>query len=260
MWQVSGRCELTYPEMIELDLRYVRDWSLWLDIRILLRTPRAVLSRGGPHEDRAGRHRILGLKLLRNLVGLVGAEDVVVVDPDVDRLAEAVARTRRCVRAGASTKPSTSSGHRGGGDRDARRHARTARRPGVWRPTATCSWRSRSRCRWPRPIELVELAESRGLVLMVGHTFLFSPRVQWIADFVREGRLGELHYVTSSRLNLGLHRADANVIWDLAPHDISVLIHLVGEMPTTVTTTARSIVRHGRSRRGVHGLARSTAV
>ena len=90
--------------------------------------------------------------------------------------------------------------------------------------------------------ELAAQAEEAGLLLMVGHTFLFSPRVEHVAELMRDGSLGPISYVTSSRLNLGLHRADANVIWDLASHDVSVLLHILGEQPTTVQTMARSIV------------------
>lgn len=94
-------------------------------------------------------------------------------------------------------------------------------------------------------IDLVEQAVARRLVLMVAHTFLFSPRVQWLAEYIRSGEIGEIHYATSSRLNLGLHRLDASVIWDLAPHDFSILCHLLGEFPRSVQTSARSIAREG---------------
>ena len=92
-------------------------------------------------------------------------------------------------------------------------------------------------------VELAELADSLGLVLMVGHTFLFSPRVELLAKYIREGHLGRVHYVTSARLNLGLVRHDANVIWDLAPHDFSILFHLLGETPCSVQTLARTVMR-----------------
>jgi predicted dehydrogenase len=92
-------------------------------------------------------------------------------------------------------------------------------------------------------VRLAELADSKDLRLMVGHTFMFSPRVESIADYLRGGQLGRVHYVTSARLNLGLHRPDANVIWDLAPHDFSILFHLLGEFPVTVQTSARSASR-----------------
>lgn len=93
--------------------------------------------------------------------------------------------------------------------------------------------------------DLVVQAAAGGHVLMVAHTFLFSPRIQWLAEYIRAGELGDVLYATSSRLNLGLHRTDTSVIWDLAPHDFSILFHLLGEFPRTVQTSARSIVRPG---------------
>jgi predicted dehydrogenase len=91
--------------------------------------------------------------------------------------------------------------------------------------------------------KLAELAASKGLNLMVGHTFLFSPRVKVLDDIINCGQIGHPHYVTTSRLNLGLYRSDINVIWDLAPHDFSIIFHILGEFPTRVQTMARSSVR-----------------
>jgi predicted dehydrogenase len=71
--------------------------------------------------------------------------------------------------------------------------------------------------------ELVEIAETKGLVLMIGHTFLYSAPVRKIAEIVEAGDLGEIRYINSRRLNLGLFQKDINVAWDLAPHDISRL-------------------------------------
>ncbi|HEV2068811.1 MAG TPA: Gfo/Idh/MocA family oxidoreductase, partial [Acidimicrobiales bacterium] len=80
-------------------------------------------------------------------------------------------------------------------------------------------------------------------ILMVGHTFLFSPRVERMAEYLAEGRLGAIHYATSSRLNLGLHQRDIGVIWDLAAHDFSILFHLLDEFPVSVQTSGRGMVR-----------------
>ena len=79
--------------------------------------------------------------------------------------------------------------------------------------------------------ELVELAEREGLVLMVGHTFLFSPAVRRMKEIVDAGDIGEVQYIAARRLNLGLFQKDINVAWDLAPHDISILLHLLDERP-----------------------------
>ncbi len=82
--------------------------------------------------------------------------------------------------------------------------------------------------------ELVRIAASKQLVLMVGHTFLYSAAVRKIVDIVRAGDLGDLRYINSRRLNLGLFQKDINVAWDLAPHDISIIQHILGEFPLTV--------------------------
>lgn len=89
---------------------------------------------------------------------------------------------------------------------------------------------------------LAEQADAAGLVLLVGHTFLFSPRLEVIRNLIDAGEMGALHYVTSSRLNLGIHRPDANVIWDLAPHDFSIVFHILQEFPVTVHSVAHGVV------------------
>jgi len=82
--------------------------------------------------------------------------------------------------------------------------------------------------------ELVALAAQHGVVLMVDHTFLFTGAVQRIAEIVRGGELGRVCYYDSMRVNLGLFQPDVNVLWDLAPHDLSILDHLVDEAPTHI--------------------------
>mgnify|MGYP002133271483 CR=1 FL=1 len=82
--------------------------------------------------------------------------------------------------------------------------------------------------------ELIELADQRGLTLMVGHTFIYSESVLKIAQIVNSGDIGEIRYINSQRLNLGLFQKDINVAWDLAPHDLSIILHILGESPTTV--------------------------
>jgi predicted dehydrogenase len=82
--------------------------------------------------------------------------------------------------------------------------------------------------------ELIEIAESKGLVLMVGHTFLYSSPVRKIVEIVQAGDIGEIRYINSRRLNLGLYQKDINVAWDLAPHDISIILHVLGEFPVVV--------------------------
>ena len=82
--------------------------------------------------------------------------------------------------------------------------------------------------------ELVALAKRQGVVLMTDHTFLFTGAVQRIAELVRAGELGRLCYYDSMRVNLGLFQPDVNVLWDLAPHDLSILDHLIDEEPIQI--------------------------
>src|SRR5256885_9012044 len=81
---------------------------------------------------------------------------------------------------------------------------------------------------------LIEIAESKGLVLMVDHTFLYSSAVRKNAQLVRAGDIGDIRYINSRRLNFGLFQKDINVAWDLAPHDISIILHILGEVPIAV--------------------------
>jgi predicted dehydrogenase len=93
--------------------------------------------------------------------------------------------------------------------------------------------------------ELIEIAERKGLVLMVDHTFLYSAPVQKIVEIVEAGDLGDIRYVNSRRLNLGLFQKDINVAWDLAPHDISIILHVLGEFPTAVNCQGNAHVTRG---------------
>lgn len=93
--------------------------------------------------------------------------------------------------------------------------------------------------------ELVELAASRGLVLAVDHTFLFHPAVRKMRELVEGGALGRLLYYDSVRINLGLFQPDINVAWDLAPHDLSILMYLRPGRPETVSATGASHWRRG---------------
>ena len=95
--------------------------------------------------------------------------------------------------------------------------------------------------------ELVALAKSKDLVLMLDHVFLFAPAVQHLSKAVRAGDLGELQYIDSVRINLGLVQQDVNVLWDLAAHDLSIMDHLVGH-------EAKSVVAFGEAHQG-HDLA-----
>lgn len=93
--------------------------------------------------------------------------------------------------------------------------------------------------------ELNLVAEKHGLVLFAGHTFVYNAAVEKMKSLVEAGELGEVFYITSTRVNLGLFQEDINVIWDLAPHDISILNYILGREPVTVSTFARSYIRPG---------------
>lgn len=90
--------------------------------------------------------------------------------------------------------------------------------------------------------ELVALGRDRGLVTMVGHTFMFSPPVIKAKEIIDSGELGDIYFITSSRVNLGLHQKDVSVIWDLAPHDFSMLFYWLGEEPSCVSAFGHAYV------------------
>lgn len=92
--------------------------------------------------------------------------------------------------------------------------------------------------------ELIELAEKKNLKIMVDHTFLFTGAVKKIKSLIDEGELGNLYYYDSMRINLGLLQSDINVIWDLAPHDLSIMDYIVKEKPAAVAATGKAHV-HG---------------
>jgi predicted dehydrogenase len=93
--------------------------------------------------------------------------------------------------------------------------------------------------------ELIEIAQRNGLVLMLDHTFLYSSPVQKIAQIVQAGDLGEIRYINCRRLNLGLFQKDINVAWDLAPHDISIILHILDEFPTAVNCQGNAHITPG---------------
>lgn len=89
---------------------------------------------------------------------------------------------------------------------------------------------------------LVRLSESRGRVLMAGHTFLFNPAVRRVRQEIESGRLGRLQYLSAQRMSLGQVRGDCNALWNLAPHDVSIMLNWLGSMPTSVS--ARGLAFH----------------
>ena len=93
--------------------------------------------------------------------------------------------------------------------------------------------------------ELVALAKKQGLILMVGHTFLYSPAVRKIKEIVDKNDIGEIRYISARRLNLGLFQKDINVAWDLAPHDISIILYIMGENPYSINCRGAAHITPG---------------
>jgi predicted dehydrogenase len=82
--------------------------------------------------------------------------------------------------------------------------------------------------------ELIEIARAKGLILMVGHTFLYSAPVRKIKEIIDNHDIGDIRYISARRLNLGLFQKDINVAWDLAPHDISIILYIMKELPHSI--------------------------
>jgi predicted dehydrogenase len=93
--------------------------------------------------------------------------------------------------------------------------------------------------------ELIELAEKHNLTLMVGHTFIYSSAVRKIKEIINAGDIGEIMYISSRRLNLGLFQKDINVTWDLAPHEISIILYVMGKAPVYVNCQGKAHITKG---------------
>ena len=172
-----------------------------------------------------------GSKHVRTLSSLPGITEVTVVDPCVDRVL-ALASTYPALRVRATLASALD-------DVDAlviatppRTHAPLAlealeagKHVMVEKPMATSTSEAGA---------MIEAAASRGLVLMVGHTFEYHAAVWALRDIVRGPGFGDLYYLDTARLNMGLYQHDVNVLWDLAPHDVSILNYLVGSAPSSV--------------------------
>lgn len=94
-------------------------------------------------------------------------------------------------------------------------------------------------------LDLIRISEDRQRVLMVGHTFLYNAAVRKVKEMVEEGELGDVLYLYSQRLNLGIVRQDINAMWNLAPHDISIVGYLIGKDPLRVTARGFTYLQHG---------------
>jgi predicted dehydrogenase len=93
--------------------------------------------------------------------------------------------------------------------------------------------------------EIDKIARETQRVLMVGHTFIYNPAVAKVREYIIRGALGDIYYIDSSRVNLGLHQFDINVVWDLAPHDISIILDWLGKRPLRVSARGNSYTQDG---------------
>jgi len=98
--------------------------------------------------------------------------------------------------------------------------------------------------------EMITLAQKQQRILMVGHTFEYCPAVNELRNLIQSGDLGKIYCVEAERVNLGLFRSDINVIWDLAPHDISILLYIFGQRPEQINVQA-----HAHLQSGIHDIA-----
>ena len=101
-------------------------------------------------------------------------------------------------------------------------------------------------------MEIAQTADQLGLAAMVGHTFQYNPAVNAVRDLIARGDLGDIYYINGTRANLGLLQPDINVLWDLAPHDISILLHILGSEPVETITHGEIFVQKDQ---GLHEVA-----
>lgn len=104
-------------------------------------------------------------------------------------------------------------------------------------------------------LEIAETAERLNLIAMTGHTFQYNAAVRAMQDLIARGELGEVYYINATRVNLGLFQPDINVLWDLAPHDISILLHVLGMNPLEVSARGTVCVQ---KEKGLHDVAYMT--
>lgn len=175
-----------------------------------------------------------GPNLIRNFVACPGARLVAVCDKDHDRLSKvlstypgveamhdfAAVLTRDDVHAIVIATPVKTHAEMAIAALRAGKHVL------VEKPMATCVRDAE---------QMVDLARQAGRILMVDHTFVYSSPVRKMKELLDSGDLGRLYYVDSVRINLGLLQRDVNVVWDLAPHDLSIMDHLIGQLPKSLS-------------------------
>ena len=275
LWQVTARAHASFAEALEMDVAYVRNWSLGLDLSLILRTPVEVLRQTegdrlmAPLEQAqsaSGRTRSQRTapeaRTPRCASGSSGS-----VTGGRTSFATSTSRPRRrplgCAICGRSVLEAL--GRRFPAVRQTRdldemldddsvdavavvtpvsthhdlamRALKAGKHVFVEKPLAPSS---------DLAIDLIRAADERGLVLMPGHTFLYSPPVNRIRELIRSGELGEIYFISMSRVNLGLHQSDVSVIWDLGPHDFSILLYWLGERPSQVISMGRACIDGGK--------------
>jgi predicted dehydrogenase len=100
-------------------------------------------------------------------------------------------------------------------------------------------------CNSHEATDLIEIAAERNLVLMVGHIYDYHPAVNFLGELVRSGQLGDIYCIDAARLNLGLFQPDVNVLWDLAPHDLCIVLSLMGQDPVAVSARGKGHIDPG---------------
>jgi predicted dehydrogenase len=94
--------------------------------------------------------------------------------------------------------------------------------------------------------DLIETAETEGLVVMVGHTFLYNSGVRKVKEYIKRGDVGRIYYLYARRTNMGPIRHDVNALWDLSPHDITIFNYLLDQTPEWVSAVGAKVLRNGR--------------
>ncbi len=100
--------------------------------------------------------------------------------------------------------------------------------------------------------ELVEISKNKDKILMVGHILQYHPAVLKLDEMIKKGELGKIQYIYSNRLNLGKFRTEENILWSFAPHDISVILMLLNEMPLNLTSHAGTYLNKNMTRCNTH--------
>jgi predicted dehydrogenase len=93
--------------------------------------------------------------------------------------------------------------------------------------------------------EMVKIAEERARILMVGHLLIYHPVFDRLKEMIEAGELGKVHYIYTQRVNLGIIRQDENALWSFAPHDLSVILKLIGDAPIVVSANGESYIQNG---------------